>query len=189
MKRTIKVNTEGKVKLILSFSLLIYSVVVGIITENIFVFPAMMLSTLGDISIMSYRKVFYSEGKEYFVNGVLFFALAHYCYLICMETKYTVPNVIIATILLFIVVLIFTFVKEKRSDVISVPYALVLLVNVFNALNFGLLAGIGGLLFLASDSILSIGEKKKAEGIAWQWAIWLTYVPAQALLLTAILLK
>ena len=43
------------------------------------------------------------------------------------------------------------------------------------------------LLFVISDLVLLIGEKKKINGIWLQVIIWATYVPAEALLLTSLL--
>jgi hypothetical protein len=189
VKRNITINWEGRTKIFFSFSLLIYSVVVTILTKSIFALPAMLCATCGDILIMSYRDVFSTKKDEDFVQGIVAFALSHFFYLLAMRGKYESEIITSGIIILLIIVLLFIIVTKGRSQAISFPYALILLLNVFNAWHFSLIAGIGATLFLMSDSILSIGEKKNAQGISWQWAIWCTYVPAQALLLTAILIK
>ena len=76
--------------------------------------------------------------------------------------------------------------KIKQGIWICIPYAVCLALNAVNSWSFSTLAGIGGILFLVSDAILSVFEKKSPK---WQLAIWFTYVPAQICLLTAILIN
>jgi hypothetical protein len=64
----IRINKEGKTKLMLSFALLIYSVYVYISTGSYLAFIAMFASTIGDISIMSYRNCFHKKKNIHLIS-------------------------------------------------------------------------------------------------------------------------
>lgn len=177
-----KINREGKIKLFLSFALLGYSFLVSVITKNFLAFLAMFFSTSGDIYIMASRGVFCEQKKNSFKLGVVAFAFAHIIYIMAMQNEHSIAFVTISMTALFMVICL-TVLKDNNSNFI--PYAICIIVNAINAFLFSWIAVAGMVLFLTSDAILSICEKKSSK---WQIAIWATYVPAQVLILTSILL-
>lgn len=180
------INREGKVKLFLSLSLLAYASYTAHMANNMSVIFAMLLSTIGDIFIMESRGVFEEQKRDSFTLGVIAFALAHLFYIIAIETKYS--NYIAAGTIILVLITMYLAVAKKTRDTKAcfIPYALCILSNAVNSWIFGLIAGLGMTLFIASDVILSLTEERNPK---WQIAIWATYVPAQALLITSILLK
>lgn len=177
-----RINREGKIKLFFSSSLLLYSILVSIITKNFAPFLAMFFSSMGDIYIMASRGVFCEEKRNSFKPGVVSFAFAHMVYVTGMKHEHSIVFVSIAMVALIMVIYL-SVTKNNNSN--FVPYAICLITSAVNAWLFSWIAGIGMILFLASDAILSICENKSPK---WQIAIWATYVPAQAFLLTAILI-
>ena len=187
MKKVARITNEGKIKLSFSIALFIYSAIVVLLGGAKFALPAMICSTLGDIYIMASRGVFTERlnAKEDFSEGVFSFACAHMAYIIAMPTEkseYCFKIALICTVILAILKVNF---KIRSSKIFCVPYAVCLIASVLNAYEYGILAAIGGTLFLLSDGILALFEEKDPK---WQIAIWATYVPAQVCLLTAILI-
>lgn len=177
-----QINREGKIKLFFSLSLLLYSILVSIITKNFAAFLAMLFSSMGDICIMASRGVFCEEKRNSFKLGVASFAFAHLVYVAGMKHEHTIAFISIAMVALVMVIYL-SVTKNNNSN--FVPYAICLLTSAVNSWFFSWVAGIGMILFLLSDAILSICEEKSPK---WQITIWATYVPAQVFLLTAILI-
>ena len=191
MKNTLRqrVNAEGIVKLILTSLLSIYAIIVSIKIGNPFVAAMpMFISSLGDINLMKNRNVFYNKDKMDFRHGVLFFMFAHIFYLNDMQTKFSLTALIIMVVMVFMFV-IFAFIVKIKDDTKIVPfYAIVLITSVINTFFFNKVAFIGGLLFFISDSLIGLFILLKKNGMDTQVAIWATYVPAQILLLTSLML-
>lgn len=184
----IKANTEGKVKLMLSITLLIYSFYIYIITGSFLPFIVMLFSTIGDIAIMSYRNVFRKKKSMHLMYGVIAFCMAHITYILAMPTQINKLLLYAATIaFVFLVMLLFFNSERKVKNLVFFLYSLVIGANLINTFFFDNLAFIGMLLFTLSDLVLLIGEKLKINGIWLQVIIWATYVPAEALLLTSLL--
>lgn len=176
----LRINGEGKVKLILSLSLFVYSIIVTTITNNIGPMFAMLFSMIGDISIMASRGVLTGKKENTFDVGIVAFAFAHMCY-ICARDNGDIISMAVA-LPIFITVFAITLFQPLGKKWNYIPYAIMILINVINAWQFNWVAGIGGILFIVSDSILSIFEEKDPK---YQIAIWITYVPAQILFLTS----
>lgn len=179
----LKVNQEGKVKLFLSVSVLVYSVYVSIAVNSIFPFIAMFFSSIGDIAIMASRGALTGKKENSFDWGVIAFSAAHTVYVYAMREERTVFLAI--AISLFIAVLILTKIKPADKKWNYIPYTLLLFTSFANTWFFAILAGIGMVLFLSSDLILSICEEKSPK---WQIPIWATYIPAQILILSSFML-
>lgn len=179
----LRINKEGKVKLLLSFTLLAYALYVTAYTNNFFTFVAMLLSTIGDIAIMNSRGCLTGRKEPTFNVGVCAFSFAHMAYVCAMLNN----NVtIVIALLSFSVTFVTTLFQPKGKKWNNVPYTVAIFNNAINAWLFGWVAGTGMVFFITSDLILSVCEEKSPK---WQIPIWATYVPAQAFLLTALLLN
>ena len=191
MKNTLRqyVSNEGLTKLIITTLLSIYAVIVSIKINNPFVAAIpMLISSLGDISLMKNRNVFYNKDEMDFRHGVLFFMFAHIFYLNDMQTKFSLAALIIMVSMVMMFV-IFAFIVKVKDDTKIVPfYANVLITSVINTFFFNKVAFIGGLLFFISDGLIGLFMLLKKNGMDTQVAIWATYVPAQILLLTSLML-
>lgn len=184
----IRINKEGKTKLMLSFALLIYSVYVYISTGSYLAFIAMFASTIGDISIMSYRNCFHKKKNIHLMYGVVAFCVAHITYILAMETYFSKLLLYVGIIAFIFLLSVLAFVSKRKSrDIVFFLYSIVIGCNLINTFFYHNLAFTGMLLFVISDLVLLIGEKKKINGIWLQVIIWATYVPAEALLLTSLL--
>lgn len=179
----LKVNREGKTKLSLSFSVVIYALIVTIITRNWEAILIMLLACAGDINIMASRGALTGKKENTFNSGVMCFALAHFGYVSAMGR-----NPLCMGITMTACVLIYMCINLRPSDdkLLYIPYGIAIITNAVNAWNFSYIAGIGMILFVISDIVLSIFEEKNPK---WQIVIWATYIPAQVLMLTAILLN
>lgn len=186
MNKKLRLNQEGKIKLLFSLALLIFSLGVAMVAKNKYIFLAMLCSSAGDILIMSSRGCITGKKENQFENGVIAFAMAHLAYMVAMPTELSDTCLYIA-IWCFVLIIFLNFnAKIKQGIWICIPYAVCLALNAVNSWSFSTFAGIGGILFLVSDAILSVFEKKSPK---WQLAIWVTYVPAQICLLTANLIN
>ena len=189
-KRKMNMTTEGKVKMLLSVLLLVFALIVSGICKNIFIFFAMFFSSMGDFAIASSRGAIYREkkSKSDFYTGVSAFAFAHLVYVISMlHFKIEMPVFIKIIIgILAVSSFIAYFMGETNNEHCTIPYAICLLSTCCVAFKFSIITGIGYILFLVSDLILALFEEKNQK---WQYAIWGTYVPAQAVILTSFLLK
>ena len=180
-----RIAKEGKIKLILSFTLFVYSVIISIISKQLIM--GMFLSMGGDVLIMKSRQLFGNEKDETdFPLGVMLFAYAHMTYTLLMSTnsKIYIGAIILEGICVVMVMVMTSFIYKTKKYIIF-TYAICLVLAAINAWQFHYLAGIGYTLFIASDIILALFEDKNPK---WQIAIWATYVPAQILILTSFLL-
>lgn len=181
--KKLRINNEGKIKLFLSLSLFAYSLYVTFATKNMGVWYAMLLSTFGDVAIMASRGALTGRKERTFNIGVIFFSFAHLAYVGAMFNN---EITVIIAVISFIAVALTTWFQPRGKTWNFIPYTVALLNAAVNAWLFSWVAGVGMLLFLASDAILSICEERSPK---WQVAIWATYVPAQVMILTAILIK
>ena len=187
MKERFIKNTEGAIKFSLTLLMLMYSLVIAIVTKNLLIFLAMFLSTIGDIFIMTSRgclKVLIGNSKKQFQNGVVAFGMSHLMYISTLRTEFSTRLFWIAVPVVVILVCLRFF--QNYESQIMVTYAAVLLMSLANCIDYSWIATVGAGLFIASDSILAICEKRNPK---WQIAIWATYVPAQILLITSTILK
>lgn len=184
-KNKLRITLEGKIKLTLSLMLVVYSAIVSAIT-GIFVFSPMALSCCGDVALMKKRNCFLNKEYSDFRYGVLFFMLAHISYALKMETE--ISNVIVVD--MTIIFLLFTLVTMKydKEIVIIAFYAIVLILSVANTFFFNEMAFAGGILFFISDSLIGLFMLLKNKSYMGQIAIWMTYVPAQVLMLSSFLI-
>ncbi len=187
------ITLEGKIKLFLTLSLLVYSVIISIYTKKLILMP-MLMSTAGDIFLMKRRGCFgkTDNPKIYFKKGVFCFSLAHILYAINMDTK--ISNVIYVLMLIILLVIIFSnydiFDEKAKATSIYVCagfYACILIMDVVNTFFFNKIAFIGGILFFISDGLIALFMLLKKKGNFTQLAIWATYVPAQILMLSSFL--
>lgn len=181
--KKLRLNSEGKMKLFLSLALFAYSVYVTFASKNMGAWYAMLLSTFGDIAIMASRGALTGKRERTFNIGVVFFSFAHLAYVGAMFNN---EITVVIAVISFIAVALITWFQPRGKTWNFIPYAIALLNSAVNAWLFSWVAGVGMILFLASDLILSICEEKSPK---WQIAIWATYVPAQVFMLTAILIK
>ena len=179
----LKVNREGKIKLALSFAVVIYALYVSIADKSMDAIVTMLLSCAGDINIMASSGALTGIKENSFNSGVMCFALAHFGYVSAMG-----KNPLCMGITMTACVLIYICINLRPSDdkLLYIPYAIAILTSAINAWLFSYIAGIGMVLFLISDIVLSIFEDKNPK---WQIVIWATYIPAQVLMLTAVLLN
>lgn len=184
MSKLLKINREGKTKLTLSLLLVGYALFISIYTKTIEPIVIMLISCFGDINIMASRGALTGKKEENaFENGILCFSLAHFGYVSVMGRN---PTCMIIT--MSAVVVIYALINKRPSGdkLAYIPYTIALVTSAVNAWHFSYIAGIGMILFLISDLVLSIFEDKDPK---WQIVIWVTYVPAQILMLTALLLN
>lgn len=184
-----KINKEGLIKLFLSFSLLVYSIIVSVIAKNFIIAAAMLCSSIGDFCIMASRGVFSGKKrKDSFSAGVIMFAIAHCIYISAMENKYTDIFFIVAVLVMIVTSSAAQNIDKgaKAETVMMVSYAVCLLINMINAFIFSILSGVGVIFFMISDGILALKEKKEPK---WQIPIWITYVLAQICIITSFLIK
>lgn len=176
-------KTEKIIKLLLTFSLLIFSIIAAIISNNEIISIAMLCSSIGDILIMASRGIFGTKkNKDQFIIGTLCFAIAHYGYLCALLQPQFFPLLIVEMCLVLGMITIACINKFKTNKIINILYALCILISAVNAFNFHLVAGIGYVLFIISDIILIIKEDKERY---WQIPIWIFYVAAQMCILTS----
>lgn len=182
-----RIKTEGIVKLALTFALSIFSLIVAIITRNIFILIGMVLSTGGDIQIMASRDALSTgKNKTQFTKGVVFFAIAHLAYVLSMqETKWWSTIIGFEVIFCILVCIIAILTKMKGNILLNACYAICIIFAVINSWQFHWLAGIGYMFFVISDLILIIFEDKNPK---WQIPIWITYVVAQICIISSFLM-
>lgn len=181
-------NLEGRIKLFLSLSLLTYSIVVAILCNAIIILIAMFLASVGDVCLMINRGCLTEQKEDTFNSGVMAFGLSHIVYILGMPTKYSGKLFLISLVLFFVLIIIDRFARKAKEVYVCILYAVILILNAVNALNFSLLAAFGVGLFIISDSILAICKIGKRNTIC-QIAIWTTYILAQICLLTSVLMK
>ena len=190
-KKTLRqrVTSEGIIKLAFTFSLSVFAIIVSfIIKEPIIAAFPMFWSTCGDIWLMKKRNCFYNKSEFDFSCGVMYFMIAHLFYAKQMQTEIRdVILLIMAAIMVIYIIIV--FVKKINKITVIVPlYALVLISSVVNTFFFNKIAFIGGLLFFISDGLIGLFMLLKKNGMNTQVAIWATYVPAQILMITSLML-
>lgn len=188
-----KVKRRGVIKILLSGTLLLYAIVTSILTRNLLVAVAMLSSTIGDIFLMSNKGDlgFEPQKSESLEMGICAFACAHLAYILAMRTEKFFISALISGIAICAMTIIHIAPEKKKDQeqkahyILYELYAICILANAANAWMYSLIAGIGMTLFLISDIVvcISIGKNPK-----WQLITWTTYVPAQALLITATLI-
>lgn len=179
----LQINREGKIKLIFSLSAVCFSVYVSIVNKSLDAITAMTFSFIGDVCIMASRGALTGKKENTFNLGVMSFAFAHFIYVSAMGGR---SIFILITMSSCIVIYGLINLKLKNDKLIYIPYTVSLLTSTINAWMYSVISGIGMILFLSSDGVLSIFEKK---GIMYQIIIWVLYIPAQYLMLTALLLN
>ena len=190
-KNRFVITTEGQVKMVLSILLLLNALITTIEVNNICIFLAMLFSSIGDYSIASSRGAIgptEEKNKTDFNVGVAAFAVAHVLYTFAMGMKVPFEGTFVlklAIAIVFVAACTAFLLGILDSKNATIPYALCLIATAFISFHFGIVTGIGYVLFVASDLILAIFEDKSPK---WQYAIWGTYVPAQALIITSFLL-
>lgn len=187
MKKRLIQNAEGATKLSLTFLLLAYSLIAAIVTKNLLIFLAMFLSTIGDIFIMTSRgalTVLVGKREKQFQNGVVAFGMSHLVYIATLRTEFSIKLFWIAVPV--VIILLFIRIFSTYDLQLMATYAVVILMNLANSIDYSWYAAAGVALFIVSDSILAICEKRNPR---WQIAIWVTYVSAQVLLITSTILN
>ena len=183
----LRITLEGRIKLAITSTLVVYSIIVSIIKGN-YVFIPMLLSFCGDVSLMKKRDCFYNKSANDFRTGVLFFMSAHIAYAYMMETD--IRSKIIDIMIISFVLLIFLKLLEVNKDILTVLlYSIVLTSSAINMYHFGMVTFFGGMLFVLSDALIGLFMIMKKDDYVSQFLIWVTYVPAQAIILTSFLLK
>lgn len=185
----LRINTEGKIKLFLSLSLFFYSIVVSLATNNYIICVAMCLSSIGDILLLANRGCLTEKKKETFLYGIVAFSLSHLLYMCAMNVSFLSKVLICIAFGLIVILSVFVMGKGESKITAFSIYGVILLLNVFNSLNFSLIAGIGMILFTISDLIIAVCKIRKNRTLVSQFLIWITYVLAQIYLLTSFLLQ
>lgn len=179
----VRLTKEGKIKLLLSSLLFVYSIIVSIIKIESYAFLPMLWSMMGDICIMSSRGCIYGGEKTHtFKAGIISFAFAHMTYIAIMQTKISLTFFFISALLFILIVI--TAMKCNKA-VPSAIYAIILILNFVNSIFFNVIATVGLASFIISDATLAKYEEKEEK---WQILIWVTYVFAQICILTSLLI-
>lgn len=188
-KLRLKVNQEGIIKLSITLLLLIFSGIVALISKNGVVAIAMCGASLGDIFLMAKRGCLTGKMEKTFVCGIISFAGSHLFYLSAMKEAKFAEELVWPMLILFIVIMIMEGVSVKSTAVICVPYGIMLVINLINAIYFNSIAIIGMILFIISDASIVFFEIKKAKKqLVRDVIVWGTYIPAQICLISSFLL-
>lgn len=151
----------------------------------------MGLSTIGDIFMMKRRDVFHNKNKGDFKFAVLSFGGSHLMYAAVMNTQIRdlIMTIMLTMLLPYVILNYLTdFNKECRKTFIIPFYAIILISSAVNTYFFNTVALIGGILFFISDAFIAIFGIKKIDNLGTNLAVWVTYVPAQILMLTSFLI-
>ncbi|WP_055599889.1 lysoplasmalogenase, partial [Streptomyces aureus] len=137
---------------------------------------ALLLGWGGDVFLLS-------DTDRAFLVGMGSFAAGHVCYLFLFGRRRTSPalGVVYAVALTGTVVLLW---PDLPAD-LRVPvagYSLLLTAMAYRASSLGLLAGLGGALFLLSDTLIATGVAAWPQLPAPDFWVMLTYIAAQYLL-------
>ena len=190
-QRQPKITLEGKLKLSFTLLLFIYSIVVSFVSGTIAPAICMGLSTIGDIFMMKRRNVFHNKNKGDFKFAVLSFGVSHLMYVEAMNTKFKDPimTTMVIMILSYMIVNYLTDINKECKKAFIIPfYAVILILSAVNTYFFNTVAFIGGILFFISDTFIGIFGLKKVDNLGTNLAVWITYVPAQILMLTSFLI-
>ncbi|WP_338497296.1 lysoplasmalogenase [Streptomyces sp. SJL17-4] len=137
---------------------------------------ALLLGWGGDVFLLS-------DADWAFLVGMGSFAAGHVCYLVLFGRRRTSPalGALYAAVLVGTVVLLW---PDLPAD-LRVPvagYSLLLTAMAYRASARGLLAGVGGALFLLSDTLIATGVAEWPQLPAPDFWVMLTYIAAQYLL-------
>lgn len=162
---------------------------------RIFIYIALIFSTLGDVFLML-------EGQTSFLAGVGMFALAHVFYMLYFKKHFGKNNKLLNYKLLTFVVLygygliylIYDYLDGLKPYVIS--YALIIMSMLYcSFLTKGILKTnafwvlmIGSILFVISDSLLALNMFGYAFNKAGFW-VMLTYILAQFFIIQSVVLQ
>ncbi|MGA5869843.1 lysoplasmalogenase [Streptomyces cinereoruber] len=142
---------------------------------------ALLFGWGGDVFLLS-------DADWAFLVGMGSFAAGHVCYLVLFGRSRTSPalGVLYAAALAGTVALLWPDLPaELRIPVAG--YSLLLTAMAYRASSLGLLAGLGGALFLLSDTLIATGVAEWPQLPAPDFWIMLTYIAAQYLLTTGAL--
>ncbi|WP_395359950.1 lysoplasmalogenase [Streptomyces sp. YH02] len=137
---------------------------------------ALLLGWGGDVFLLS-------DADWAFLVGMGSFAAGHVCYLVLFGRRRTSPalGALYAAFLVGTVVLLW---PDLPAD-LRIPvagYSLLLTAMAYRASALGLLAGVGGALFLLSDTLIATGVAEWPQLPAPDFWVMLTYIAAQYLL-------
>ncbi|MFI9120664.1 lysoplasmalogenase [Streptomyces bikiniensis] len=142
---------------------------------------ALLFGWGGDVFLLS-------DADWAFLVGMGSFAAGHVCYLVLFGRRRTSPalGALYAAALAGTVALLWPDLPaELRIPVAG--YSLLLTAMACRASSLGLLAGLGGALFLLSDTLIATGVAEWPQPPAPDFWIMLTYIAAQCLLTTGAL--
>ncbi|MER7913047.1 lysoplasmalogenase [Streptomyces sp. NPDC096068] len=142
---------------------------------------ALLFGWGGDVFLLS-------DADWAFLVGMGSFAAGHVCYLVLFGRRRTSPalGALYAAALAGTVALLWPDLPaELRIPVAG--YSLLLTAMAYRASSLGLLAGLGGALFLLSDTLIATGVAEWPQPPAPDFWIMLTYIAAQCLLTTGAL--
>ncbi|SED66912.1 lysoplasmalogenase [Streptomyces sp. TLI_105] len=137
---------------------------------------ALLLGWGGDVFLLS-------DADWAFLVGMGSFAAGHVCYLVLFGRRRTSPvlGALYAAALVGTVVLLWPDLPaELRIPVAG--YSLLLTAMAYRSSALGLLAGLGGALFLLSDTLIATGVAEWPQLPAPDFWVMLTYIAAQYLL-------
>lgn len=181
-----KITLEGKIKLVLSFMLVVYSIIISYLTGKLAV-TAMLMSFCGDIYLMKNGNCFYNKEESDFKIGVFLFMISHIAYAGIMNTSASKVIILIMFIIASIYIIATAF-GLKDTVLVAAIYVIVLILSVINTGFSNTIAFIGGILFLISDALIGICDIVKYTKLGRHILVWGTYVPAQVLLLSSFLI-
>lgn len=142
---------------------------------------ALLLGWGGDVFLLS-------SADGAFLAGMGCFAAGHVCYLVLFGRRRTRADLALGYGLLLVVALALLW--SGLPGELRVPvavYSLLLAAMAYRASGLGPLAGVGGALFLLSDTLIATGVAERPRPPAADLWIMLTYIAAQALLTAGIL--
>ncbi|MFD8976327.1 lysoplasmalogenase [Streptomyces sp. NPDC059593] len=142
---------------------------------------ALLLGWGGDVFLLS-------DADRAFLVGMGSFAAGHVCYLVLFGRRRTSPllGAGYAAALVGTVALLW---PDLPAD-LRIPvagYSLLLAAMAYRASSLGLLAGLGGALFLLSDTLIATGVAEWPQLPAPDFWVMLTYIAAQYLLTAGVL--
>ncbi|MFE5731343.1 lysoplasmalogenase [Streptomyces sp. NPDC056528] len=142
---------------------------------------ALLFGWAGDVLLLS-------DADLAFLAGMGSFAVGHVCYLVLFGRRRTSPalGALYAAALAGTVVPLWPDLPAGLRIPVT-GYALLLTVTAWRASSLGLLAGLGGALFLLSDTLIATGVAGWPRLPAPDFWVMLTYVAAQYLLTTGAL--
>lgn len=181
-----KITLEGKIKLVLSSMLVVYSIIISCLTGKLVV-TAMLMSFCGDIYLMKNGNCFHNKDECDFKIGVFMFMMSHIIYTGIMNTSVSKTIIFIMFIVVSIYIIVIAL-RLKGTVLIAAVYSGVLILSVINTGFSNTVAFIGGILFLISDALIGICDVIKYKSLGRHILVWGTYVPAQILLLSSFLI-